>query len=205
MSYTIPPKTDLEEIASWIALKGKDPNFTPSENELWRIYSNRKSIEIKGKQLFELVKFNLKQRIPVFYWIENIKNNELKNLLIDSISEVRDFQSKSNILKVSAFLGKKFYSKMLSKFTNTEFKRLSKSSQKFPSSGPRELFQEKQIEYKKRSMKIGSDKDFEQKLLEELNEVSTRLSSGDGEAYDKYLAISIDCFCMLETTYINKL
>ena len=40
MSFTIAPRSDVEELAGWIALAGRDPLFHPRPRRLWHLYPN---------------------------------------------------------------------------------------------------------------------------------------------------------------------
>ena len=50
MSFTIAPQTDEQEIASWMALAGKDTDFLPRPQQLWLLYSKRHSLKLSTPQ-----------------------------------------------------------------------------------------------------------------------------------------------------------
>ncbi len=194
MSFNVAPRNDAEEIISWIALKGKDPNFLPSKRELWRIYSERDKLKIKKTILLEKIKFDFLRNVPVFYWIKDFNSSEIINIIEEILKATNKFMIKSNILHVSAFLGKTFYERLLKRFSPNEIKRLSPKARKFPLNGPRELFQHDIVLSKRRSMKPKSENEFRKSLIVELNQMTFRLGQGKGNTYDEYDSVSIDCY-----------
>ena len=81
LSFTVPPKTDEEEISSWIAMRIRDNGFNPRDEKLWYIYSKRLTLNatISIEQIAELMRFNLERRIPAFYWMQMLDDNKRKN------------------------------------------------------------------------------------------------------------------------------
>ncbi|MFH2032177.1 MAG: DUF3644 domain-containing protein [Bacteroidota bacterium] len=194
ISFTVPPKTESEEIASWIALKSKDPKFLPSDEEIWRIYSIRKKLVLQNSHRLEIVRISILKNIPVFFWIKSMKQEDIKPFLTETFNITRSFQVKTNIFHISAFLGKSFYHKIYSMFTENMRGRLNPYSIKYPIGGPRSLFHEKIIESNRRLEKEKSEEQFRLQIEEELTSIADKFSKENPDINDKFYAICYDCY-----------
>ena len=191
ISFTEPPSNDIDEINSWIALSKKDLNLLPSVNELWRIYHIRDTLRLNENQLLELSRFAFKMKMPVFFWIKDIRNNKIKELLENIIVNEESINIISQILHVGAFLGKGFYIRLLNKigYRKNNIFRL-----KIPSSGPRSFFSPETIESKRRRYKQKKENLFRNRLIEDLNNIALNMSKRKGKVYDEFESRALDCY-----------
>lgn len=160
----ITPTTEEQEIASWIALSGKDAEFSifvPNRVRLWHIYSLRSKLRLNKNQYGQLIRYSLHEDIPVFYWFQHLDKNEVKDILRKSLTEITDLLIKLRILKVSAHFGKSFYYEILHHI-KFDLSRHPKASE-YPSSGARNYFQ---YEHIKKGRK-GNDETKYKSILEE--------------------------------------
>lgn len=193
-SFTVSPTTEQEEISSWIALRGKDPKFVPSNEEVWRIYSIRDEVFLDVDQVLELTRISALKEVPVFYWLQQLKREQIKEFLINMFKNTKNFAVKTYILHISAFLGKSFYFQIFSKFSKNESKRLKPQSHKFPSNGPRELFENDSVKAEKKRLKIKTEEEFKKYLYVQVNSIAKGAAKDGIGVFEKFQAWYYDCY-----------
>jgi predicted HTH transcriptional regulator len=83
LNIAVPPKNDQQEIAGWIAMRARNERFSPGSERLWYIYSNRLTLKdtLTDDQIAELMRFNLLNNIPTFYWMQFVDDEKCKNII----------------------------------------------------------------------------------------------------------------------------
>lgn len=193
LNVAAPPKNDNEEIASWIALKTRDESFTPSSERLWYIYSKRLTLKetLIDDQIKELLRLNLLKRIPPFYWLQFVHNEDAKSIIQECLKYVDDFNLRVNILHVGAFKGKTFYKSLL-RVMGKDVSRLNPRSRKYPKEDPISYFHSNIIDKMKKDIKLkkSSTEDLEKKLDYLVSKCLTSPTS----IYEGWEIEAIDCF-----------
>lgn len=112
-SFRIPPKSDEELVAAWAAISTKESSFVPPITDLWSIYLKRESLNLHNSLIIKLIEYCLCAGLPVFYWLQRLKTNEIKDALSTALEKCKDILQKENIIKIGAFLGKSFHAKLI--------------------------------------------------------------------------------------------
>lgn len=189
----VTPDTEDQEIASWIALSGKDTEFSwfvPDTVRLWTIYSSRLKLKLIKTHYINLIRYSLHKDIPVFYWFKFLEENEIKDIIRKTMAQVKGLQ-KFRILKVSAYFDKKFFYENLREVERIfDLSRYPKTS-KYPSTGAGEYFQYTHLEKQKK----GTD-DAKYKLLleERLSQLLKDTIAATGEPKDVETIWSLDYY-----------
>jgi hypothetical protein len=131
LSFSVSPGSDQEEVAAWIALAGRDPDFQPSAKRLWYLLSRHSLVNLSHDSCRALSRFYLMGGLPAFYWIKSLSAEKVQELLLGALSDAKSISVKGSILHVGAFLGKGFFNKLLLKLGDTAA-RLDLRSRKFP-------------------------------------------------------------------------
>lgn len=197
MSFTVAPSTDFEECCGWISLSKRDPTFLPSHERLWYLYSIRESLSLSHHQSLELTRFSLLLEHPVFYWIKDLNADDIKQKLTMVFDETQKIYIKSDCLRISSFLGRTIFMKLLKKL-RTNIKRIDQKSKRFPAD-PFELFHKQMIESRKGAPKNHDENEFRKKLESELSHNVNDFLEGAGAAIKKMNAIAIDCYLYART------
>jgi hypothetical protein len=193
VSFTTSPKTFNEEVISWCALAKRDITFKPSKKRLWLIYHRREKI-LRNRNIAEyMIKFSIQNDIPYFYWLQDLKADEIKQILKNQLRETTLFLKRVKILHVSAFLGKSFYMKQLIKMKE-DSEKLNIKSKKYLIKTAHEWFFPNIIETKRKTLNYSSEKDFRLKLIEKLDKIALEFSAKKVSLVDLGVAISLDCF-----------
>lgn len=192
MSFTVTPSTDFEECCGWISLAQRDPTFLPSQKRHWHLYSIKESLSLNKDQLLEIMRFSLLLEQPVFYWIKDLFADDIKQKLTMVFDETKNINIKSDCLRLSAFLGRSLFMKLLKKL-GPDTKRINPKSRKFPTD-PFDLYHNLIIESKKGVAQEHDEKDFRNKLESELSQKVENLYRGIGGVMEKLDAIAIDCY-----------
>lgn len=191
MSFTISPRSDIEELSGWIAFLGRDHAFQPRTERLWHLYALRSRLRPSESQTEHLMRFSLLGEVPVFYWLRRMEAKRIKELLLSSLKDAQSIAIKANILHVGAFIGKPFYKTLLGRL---KAQHLSPRSRQFPTEGPRALFSHHIIETAKRMKRSKDDRKFRKELAEELTTLAAAFSRGDRDPLKFNRARSLDCF-----------
>lgn len=191
MSFTISPRSDIEELSGWIAFLGRDPEFQPRSERLWQLYSVRSKLRPSKAQIEELIRFNIFGEVPVFYWLRDMDAKKIKGLLLKSLEGAPSINTKVRILHVGAFVGKSFYNKLLGKL---DIRMINPRSRKYPVEGPRHLFHLQMIEIDKKLKQPKDDRGYRNEIDDELTTIATEFSEGVRDPFKSYKAESIDCF-----------
>jgi hypothetical protein len=197
MSFTIAPSTDFEECCGWISLSKRDPTFLPSHERLWYLYLIRESLPLNNHQLLELTRFSPLLEHPVFYWIKDLNADDIKRKLTLVFDETRKIYIKFDCIRISSFLGRTIFTKLLKKL-GTDIKRIDQKCKKFPKD-PFDLFYKQMIESRKEAPKKHRENKFRTKLEFELSQNVKIFSEGAGGAIEKMNAIAIDCYLYART------
>ena len=86
LSFTVPPSTDQQEVAGWIAMSRRDPEACPPKSKLWSWYTIRDRLELSEDQRVALAGFCLVSRVPAFYWLEGAHAESIKQILRNLVS-----------------------------------------------------------------------------------------------------------------------
>jgi hypothetical protein len=200
-SFTVPPKTDEEEIVSWIAMTSKDPKAMPSEDELWRLYSNRHLLKIDDKARLEMARFCILNSLPVFFWINPLKRETIKEFLKNVYTKNRSIFIKSEALLISAFLGIGFYNKLFKKLSSDIYSRIEPRCKNYKTHKPKELYGMNLLESKREYWKLKSEKEFREKLETELTSIAVKGSDNIIGSYNKHEARCFDCYLYSKASY----
>lgn len=189
MSFTIAPEGFEEEIAAWSVLSRGNSESIPSPVVVWRWYVNRNDINVSEKHKLAIFQFSQWNRVPSFYWIQNIKSAKIRETLLESVRNRPNNDGVNEMLIVASFLGRGVYTSVLSKLGDYK-SRLSAPMQKFPILGPRQAFGTFQ---KRNHVTLPT---FKKEMLDELNEISSVVyKTGKPPALlKKWKALKIDCF-----------
>lgn len=189
LSFTISPKDEIQEVASWIALRGRDEKFQPREDRLWNIYSKRHQLKFDHRQRLELIRFCILAGVPSFFWMKDLRAEELQEVLLRALNDAGNVSIKAEALHIGAFLGNKFHGKML-RTLGKFLPRLNNRSKIFPKSGPRDLFSPALAVNPRLPLE---DRPSSQQLEEQLTAIAIQLSNGQAEQFDRMTASAIDC------------
>lgn len=189
MSFSTPPETPEQEIASWAALFSKYKTTIPPNEVLWGWYKIRHSINISERYRMSVAEFCALSDVPPFFWLQGCSAHFLKEMINDAIANKTSYLQNGPILNVSAFLGKRFYDSISKKLA---------SKGRFPVSGPRSQFPTTSIELMRKSNKYSEEK-LRSALENELTEIADKLQNRKNnkvENYQKLLwqANNIDCY-----------
>lgn len=111
--------------------------------------------------------------------------------------ETQKIYIKSDCLRISSFLGRTIFMKLLKKL-RTNIKRIDQKSKRFPAD-PFELFHKQMIESRKGAPKNHDENEFRKKLESELSHNVNDFLEGAGAAIKKMNAIAIDCYLYART------
>jgi hypothetical protein len=204
MSFSIVPNTDLEEISGWIALSKRDPFFQPSNERLWHHYLKRKKLKLNSKQKSEMVKFSLKSEVPVFYWLKNMEQDTIKQTLVKINDSTNNITLKSTVIKISVYLGKTFFNRIVKKIKTSEQDRINYNLKAFPEK-PESNFHDSFIENLKGPKKNFVEIDFKKKIELELDKIAAGLSKRKATTREKIESEAFDCYLYSrQDKYINK-
>ena len=194
MSFTVSPETTEQEIAAWAAMTGKDLAAVPPPAITWKWYRERKSLNLVREQKLKVAKYCLLTEVPVFFWLSGVEAKAIKEMLIETLSRRKSFDCVSEIVSVSAFLGKSFYQSVISQL-GKDLERLSSTKKVFPHQGPRSLFGADQL-FPKREISGKSLKPKED-MERELNDIAESAKTSRFEQpalMARWRAKSLDCY-----------
>jgi hypothetical protein len=197
MSFTIVPRSDVEEVAGWISLSKRDLSFAPSNERLWKFYTKRKEIKLNRDQLIEIVRFSILEELPVFYWLNSLSRDDIKTTLLKIFNGTKKVPIKTNMLSISSFLGKTFYNKILKKM-DSDKGRIGFRMKSYPSS-PFACFHPDIIESQKKGGSKFNENEFRKKQEIELDRISISIAEKSGGVYEKMVAKAIDCYLYART------
>lgn len=203
MSFTIIPTTDVEELCGWISLSKRDPGFRPNVSRLWKFYSVRNELKVNEEQTQELVRFSLLLEMPVFFWLQSISAQKIKHLLLRVFKEIKTRRVKINILRISVFLGNKFFTRTIGEFGDIG-NTLSTVLKTFPKT-PYDLFNQNLV----RTYITGDPQNMggsERIELENiLTEIAKKLALGERDVMKEVRAEAIDCYLYARTDkYVGR-
>jgi len=181
MSFTVSPRTDTEEICGWISFSGRDPNFLPTNDRIWHMYSVRDELILTTEQKLKMVRFSFFGEAPVFYWLRSLSAQQIKPVLSGIFKQTRNMRIREEVLKVSAFLGKTFFATLL-RGGGEERSRLRRNLRGFPKD-PVEGY----------CGTMGALDDNEVHIRENLDDLVNRLSEHQGGVLEKLRARALDC------------
>jgi hypothetical protein len=195
MSFSTPPKTTEQAIAGWSALATPDPDMLPSAKTLWGWYEERKALKLQEKFRVEVAKFCLLSHVPVFYWLQGCGAEAVKQMILDTLLIKPAGDQLGRILNVATFLGRQFHRSIVGRLKGQRDK-LAQHSIVFPTSGPRSLFCQEQIKFRRKSFK-GTDTEFRSSIEKELDSIAAGVRA-QGEVQpgrmERWKAEELDCF-----------
>jgi len=181
MSFTVSPSTDTEEICGWISMSGRDPSFRPTNDRIWHMYFVRDELILTAEQKLKMVRFSFFGENPVFYWLRSLSAQQIKPVLSGIFKQTRNLRVREEVLKVSAFLGKTFFTTHL-RGGGEERSRLRQNLREFPKD-PVENY----------CGTMGALDDDKVRNKEKLNLLVSNLSDGRGGVIEKLRAKALDC------------
>jgi hypothetical protein len=193
MSFTVAPETDEQEVAGWIAMTQKDPRFLPGAGEVWRLYLRRKELELTQEQCSAMAAISLLSEAPCFYWIREFDSSMLRRVLEGTFKRATKIQQRTNIQKMTAFLGRRYFKRMAG-LRAKERSKISPSVTNYPRGGPRVLFSGPNLDMEHKKFRR-KGREFSANLEEELADLVGKLVKSEGTgAYEKNRAHAIDCY-----------
>lgn len=195
MSFSVPPQTTEQEIASWSALAGRDPSALPAPKTLWGWYEARKTLRLQEKFRLEVAKRCLLSHVPVFYWLRGCDAHSGKQMILDALARKPSVERLGDIVGVAAFLGRQFHRSIVSRLKGQQDK-LARHTLEIPSSGPRSVFRQEQLEVRRKSFK-GTTVEFRNHIEEELDSIVAAVrEQGGGQPglMERWRARELDCF-----------
>ena len=181
MSFTVVPSSNIEELCGYISISKRDLTFQINKKRLWYFYSVRNDLPLNREQTIAMVSFSLLQEMPVFFWLQSLSGDQIKQILTRTFEMTNDFRVKTEILHVSMFLGPGFHKIILKKFGESA-KRLTQKSTRFLGK-PFDLF----------NAKPKGQLENWATLENRLTEIAMELSNGKGGVMKKILASNFDC------------
>lgn len=181
ISFTTKPKSEMEEISSFVALKGM---AIPEPSRLWKLYARRKEFIPTKKHAGELIRFCILFKIPVYYWLKMIPPKDAKEIIISCLKEPVDIFVKAEIIHIGCNFGERFHSKLID-LMGASAESLAKRTRKF-SEHPIEFYSEP---YLRSKFKIKKNQ-----LEEELTELAKKLSCGKPDSQDISIAHALDFY-----------
>lgn len=202
ISFTTPPTTPEETISSWIALSATHFRAIPEHLMLWEWYENRQNLKLSPLQRLGIARFCLLKGVPVFYWLQDAPADEIKGVLLETLSHQIQLTQVDYILSVGSFLGKTFHTMLRSKLKRFEG-RLGANGKSYPPSGPRSLIGPRLVEAEKKLFK-GSEKAFKVNLESELSKVVANILKTEDDivgVMEQLKAQAFDCFLYAQDQY----
>ena len=193
MSFTVAPEGLEEEVAAWSVLSRGNSESLPSPVVLWRWYADRNEINVGEKHRLTIFQFSLWNKVPVFYWIKDIKAARIRETLLEAVRNRPNNDGVSEMLIVASFLGRGVYSSVLSMLGDYK-DRVSPAMQVFPRSGPRAAFGTL------KKAKLKKDSVFRKDKLDQLDTIASAVKkTGKIPALQKrWDAEKIDCFLYVQ-------
>jgi hypothetical protein len=196
------PQNHEQEIDTWIAANSRDKEFLPNEQRLWLLYSLRENLDLSVLAIEHMAKWSLRLRVPSFYWIKDLDNIKILEILKSVATTKISIDSKSYILKISAFIGKGAHSKILNKIGSSKTK-IGRAS-KFPSNDPFDNFSKNLIDVYRNTEKFLTERNFVQFLTKELNAKVESVLNGQVGAVERSDILSLDCYIYMRTNKYRK-
>ena len=181
MSFTIAPKSDVEELCGWISLSKRDIAFLPGVRRFWYLYSVRNNLTLTDEQAIEIVRFSLLAEMPVFFWLRTLTADQIKPILLQIFKATKNRRILTDVLNIAAFFGKTFHTKIL-KTSSENVKRVNATSKIFPND-PFQRFS------------CGMSYNEEDRIHneEKLTAFAKELSENNGGVLEKLKAKALDC------------
>lgn len=203
MTFTVSPQTPEEEVAAWIAMWQKDVNAIPSPQTLWRWYVDRESFKLSAEQKLFIAKFSLLSGLPVFYWLQGLPGEKIKNMLKDATVDKMSIDCMVCIVRVSVFFGKSFHRSIIESIGRK--RTLSPRLTKFPENSPREMFHLGVVESVRKGMsKKIKEEEFRLTLKAHLQNTAEAFKRGN-YPYSSVLqmidAMAFDCYLYAQDHY----
>jgi hypothetical protein len=195
LSFSTAPKTDEEAIAGWIAMFSANSNEIPSFSTLWKWYENRKNLNLSESYRIGIAKFCLLMGVPVFYWIQGVKADDIKQMILDVASLRPQITHIGYIVNVCCFLGKSFHRLLMSRLKEYQ-NRLDRKVKTYPKAGSRPLISPILVDSQRRFFN-GTEEEFRVHLEAELDRVvSDILHSEDDlpDVMEQVKAQAYDCY-----------
>lgn len=191
-SFTTTPKTVEEHIAAAASMFSKD-NSTPADPILWDWYKDRHSINLSEEHRIIVAMFCIySTNVPLFFWLQGCKADSIGIMLKKAIKDATENRSNMLrvplILKVSAFLGKRFYNSILKSYDNS-----NGITKNYPVQGSKTLCNDDFIKARKNKGKY-SEKKLREELEEELSEIIGELHDSKSRNKLMWKAKAIDCY-----------
>jgi hypothetical protein len=143
------------------------------------------------------MKFSLLLELPVFYWLNSISQDDIKNILVKVFDGTKKLSIKSDILNISSFLGKTFYNRVFKKLGHYK-DRIDPRMKRYPES-PFICFYSDIIEYQKGPKAKSNEGEFRTKLETKLDRISVAFAEESGGVMEKMEAVAIDCYLYART------
>jgi len=192
MSFSIPPQTPEEEIASWIAIGQRDPVAIPPPKILWRWYENRLHINLTEEQRLRVAEFSMTAGAPFFFWLRGIDKKNVNKMLQDAVIENKPMEGIEYFLGVAAIVGKSAFKKMINRIE--KHKTLSPFLKQPPHISPKEKFHQTVIESRRRGSKKIPESQFRDQIEKELNEIAASVIRKEQPGVlERREAVAIDC------------
>lgn len=189
ITFTIPPEGTEQEVAAWNVIYKGDSRSIPPSHLLWGWYNDRDNIELPETQLLTLFQFSLWLDAPPFYWIRNLRTQEIQKKLMESIAHRPPSTILTPMLMVASFLGKSTYSKALRSLSSVH-NRIQPALKTFPNPNPREIFCRFKLTTRQ------TEAQLRKKKLERLNLIAKAVvdSKNEPSVMRRNEARKIDCF-----------
>ena len=188
-SFTIPPVGAEQEIAAWSVIYDGDARAIPPPHLLWAWYREREKLSLSEKHLLTLFQFSLWLDAPSFYWIQNLRTQDIQKKLAESIEHRPQTALLTPMLMVASFLGASTYTRALRLLKRVEH-RIQPTLKKFPSPSPSAYFGHYKTGRNQTEPKLRKEK------LGRLNEIATSAAEAKKEpgVARRMEARKIDCF-----------
>ena len=194
LSVGVVPVTDEHEIASWIAMSGRDAAVCPPASKLCSWYSDRDRLKQREDQRIALAEFSLRSGVPAFYWIQQADVESIKGAVRRAAASSPTGLQLTNIVGTSAFLGKRFHASIVEGLGNLA-KGLPARYRRYPDGDPAGLMGAALIQA--RRARHGSTEDADRReRLKELDDLLRRAKEAERplDPVSAYEAVALDCF-----------
>ncbi|MFY9555143.1 MAG: ATP-binding protein [Blastocatellia bacterium] len=196
LSFSIPPKTNEEAVAGWIAMTAANNNAIPDCVTLWQWYNTRANLNVSEEQRLAIAKFCLIAGVPTLFWLKGLNADDIKEAILKVISLQPTATKVGYIAAVGCFLGRPFYKVLISRLKGYGG-WIDEKTKTYPRKGPRSLIGPTLVESQRRFFK-GTEKEFRlfleqeliglcSKILETTEGVIDILEQAKAQAYDCYL------------------
>lgn len=195
MSFTVAPQTPEQEIAGWTSILQRTPDELPPRSILWQWYAQRDAICSAPQHKLALARFSLLSELPVFFWLRGAVAPDIRPIISDALTRACAGRI-DGILRVAAFLGRKFYESLVRKVKDPK-RHLTRETRNYPDLGPRSLFRDSLIQQIRNVKCQGSESECQKYIKAELDAISAQVdgkSLHEPDGMNIWLARVYDCY-----------